>query len=150
HARLIDLDKEQHSFAARHLSSRRLPREHLVYFSFVVVSTHPTAIMSNFNDINYLTGRRMQRNHNDAIADKDRAQHLKRSLKRHRKEDDRDDLYRDDANMYTKILRGRTFTPIRPNSNNKQRRVTTEPDLDIFGNEVHRQYPNRGIFGNSK
>lgn len=98
---------------------------------------------SHFTDINYLTGRRMQRNKNNDIG-KDRAPHLKQSLKRFKKNIPPPD----DVNFYSKILNKRALNPIKPSTSNK-RRVTVEPDLDIFGNDRRQRFERCGIFRNS-
>ena len=112
-------------------------------------SSHWLAAMNghhHFNDVNYLTGRRMQRNHNHAKSN-DREQHLKRSLKSGLRKSRDPPPPRDDANLFAKIMREKQL--LHPSS--RTQRVTTEPNLDIFGVETKHapsMSPSGDIFGN--
>lgn len=101
----------------------------------------------HFKDVDYLTGRRMRRSQHHAMTN-DREQHLKRSLKSGLKKSQDPPPPRDDANVFAKLMRERQL--LHPCT--RTRRVTTEPNLDIFGIPEAKHappiLPASDIFGN--
>ena len=107
--------------------------------------------MNNFIDISYLTGKSMHRNQN---INKDianiRAPHLKRCTetkrsKKPKKKSEIDDLHIHTERLKKKILRSTKFTAVKK----RPPRISLEPQLNIFGQDMNKPHHKFGIFTNS-
>ena len=102
--------------------------------------------MNNFNDRDFLTGRRLQRNQ---TSNTKRAQHLPKN-KCSKQKNFENKSTQNDSNFktrYENVLNGTKLDSI-PSTQKSKRRVTIEPSLDLFGRKIH--YPKHGVFSEAK